>query len=253
MMNGFAYRWLIFISICVGQDTPTWFMYPPQLDHYYVGVGIGLHFQEDMDSFASAQANATAELSRQIHVKIMGGLAEVSSGAKAFARQYTREVIDSTVFHKVVAHAMPIDSFLTHNNAYVLMIINKDLSSVSIDNIDQIKSTIEYAPKMKRRPLWIKRPPKRRGFVYGVGFGSTHRRLEDSWENSAKQARIEIAKQMDTSVGALLKNATGDYSEGIRWIEETTNVVLNGATIKERWHDEEQNIFYTLMEYGNIK
>ena len=62
-----------------------------------------------------------------------------------------------------------------------------------------------------------------------------------------------IVRGYDTSVGALLKNATVDYSEGIRWIEETTNVVLNGATIKERWHDEEQNIFYTLMEYGNIK
>jgi hypothetical protein len=253
MMNGFAYRCLIFTSICLGQDTPAWFMSPPQLDDYYIGVGIGFHSQEDMDSFASAQANATAVLSRQIHVKIMGGLAEVSSGEKSFARQYAREVIDSTVFHKVVAHAMPIDSFLTHKNAYVFMIINKDLSSISIDNIDQIKSTIEYAPKMKRRPLWTKRHPKRRGFVYGIGFGSAHRRLKDSWENSAKQARIEIAKQIETSVDVLFKNSTVNNSQGIQWIEETTNVVLNGATIKERWHDEEQNIFYTLMEYGNIK
>lgn len=77
--------------------------------------------------------------------------------------------------------------------------------------------------------------------------------MEDSWKDSAKQARIEIAKQLDTNVGALSKNATMDYSEGIRWIEESTNVVLSGARIKERWHDEEQNIFYTLMEYRNIK
>ncbi len=133
------------------------------------------------------------------------------------------------------------------------MIINNDFSMVSVDEIDHIQSSLRYSSKMKRRPGWILRPPKRRGFVYGVGFGSTYRRLEDSWENSAKQARIEIAKQMDTSVGALLKNATVDYSEGIRWIEESTNVVLSGARIKERWYDKDQNIFYTLMEYRNIK
>jgi len=253
MMNGFAYRWLIFISICVGQGTPTWFLYPPQQDKYYIGIGIGHRFQEDEKSYTSAKVSAIAELSRQLHVNIVGGLAEVSSGAKAFARQYSREIIDSTIYKKVAANAFYVDSLLTQNNAYVLMIINNDLSMVSVDEIDHIQSSLRYSSKMKRRPGWILRPPKRRGFIYGVGFGSTHRRLEDSWENSAKQARIEIAKQMDTSVGALLKNATVDYSEGIRWIEETTNVVLNGATIKERWHDEEQNIFYTLMEYGNIK
>jgi hypothetical protein len=228
-------------------------MFPPKLDHYYIEVGIGHRFQEDEKSYSSAKVNAIAELSRQLHVNIVGGLAEISSGAKAFARQYSREIIDSTIYKKVAANAFCVDSLLTQNNAYVLMIINDDLSMVSVDEIDHTLSSLRYSSKMNRRPGWILIPPKRRGFIYGVGFGSKHRRLEDSWKNSAKQARIEIAKQLNTNVGALSKNATMDYSEGIRWIEELTNVVLSGARIKERWYDKDQNIFYTLMEYRNVK
>lgn len=165
-MNGFAYRWLIFISICVGQGTPTWFLYPPQQDKYYIGIGIGHRFQEDEKSYTSAKVSAIAELSRQLHVNIVGGLAEVSSGAKAFARQYSREIIDSTIYKKVAANAFYVDSLLTQNNAYVLMIINNDLSMVSVDEIDHIQSSLRYSSKMKRRPGWILRPPKRRGFIY---------------------------------------------------------------------------------------
>lgn len=252
-MFGYVFRWLIFISVCLGQDIPTWFMFPPKLDHYYIEVGIGHRFQEDEKSYSSAKVNAIAELSRQLHVNIVGGLAEISSGAKAFARQYSREIIDSTIYKKVAANAFCVDSLLTQNNAYVLMIINDDLSMVSVDEIDHTLSSLRYSSKMNRRPGWILMPPKRRGFIYGVGFGSKHRRLEDSWKDSAKQARIEIAKQLNTNVGALSKNATMDYSEGIRWIEELTNVVLSGARIKERWYDKDQNIFYTLMEYRNVK
>lgn len=143
-MYGYVFRWLIFISVCVGQGTPTWFLYPPQQDKYYIGIGIGHRFQEDEKSYTSAKVSAIAELSRQLHVNIVGGLAEVSSGAKAFARQYSREIIDSTIYKKVAANAFYVDSLLTQNNAYVLMIINNDLSMVSVDEIDHTQSSLRY-------------------------------------------------------------------------------------------------------------
>lgn len=254
-MKAAGFRWIIFISFCVGQDTPEWFLYPPRADSYLYGIGIAARLRETEDSFLAAEQNAIEDLCRQIHVRIVGRLADVSTGAKGFSQQYTKEITDSTLYYKIAANVIPLKSILTHRNAYVLMLIKKDLSMVSLDevvSIDNIRLKQRYSLKASRNPRWIKRPPKRRKFIYGVGLGLRHRNLKDSWDNSAKQARMEIAKQIDMGLGALELHVTGTRSKDIIWIEESTNVVLNGAIIIERWHDEKRNIYYTLEEYSNL-
>ena len=85
--------------------------------------------------------------------------------------------------------------------------------------------------------------------MYGVGMGRSHSDLAQSWNESAKNGRLEIAKQIEISQSKLEyhHDSGGDFEKS--WMEEVVDVTLIDASVKERWYDAERGIYYTLVEY----
>ena len=98
-------------------------------------------------------------------------------------------------------------------------------------------------------PIWINRPPRKNGYIYGIGLGSRHKSTKNTWNDSAKNARLEIAQQKESKIKSLYLNRTRTYTKDIEWIEQKTNVLLKNSRIIERWYDKRTDIYYTLVEH----
>ena len=85
--------------------------------------------------------------------------------------------------------------------------------------------------------------------MYGVGMSKSYSNLSRAWNESAKDGRLEIAKQIEISQSKLEyhHDSGGDFEKS--WMEEVVDVILKGTSVKERWYDAERDIYYTLVEY----
>ena len=143
--------YILFFSVCLGQDIPFWVKHPPKHNDYLYGVGISNRFVDDQDSFSEAKIGAVENISRQFQVQIIAGLARVSSGSVSSSEYFTHQIIDSTSYRRINNNMIVIDSILTNDNALILSIINKDLSMPSIDKIQHNPNMDEgWLPKNKK-------------------------------------------------------------------------------------------------------
>ena len=84
-------------------------------------------------------------------------------------------------------------------------------------------------------------------------MSSNYLHLNDCWDNSAKNARVNLAKEIQVRIKSMsVDYETGVLSQRKEWLEETTNVELNNTRIIERWYDKNQNLYYTLIEHKLI-
>ena len=247
--------YILFFSVCLGENIPFWVKHPPKHNDYLYGVGISNRFVDDQDSFSEAKIGAVENISRQFQVQIIAGLARVSSGSVSSSEYFTHQIIDSTSYRRINNNMIVIDSILTNDNALILSIINKDLSMPSIDKIqhNDFKFIKKYSERNNPNPSWIEDIPIKEGYIYGIGEGYRYTNLKDSWDNSAKKARLNVAQQVETSHSSLHMNYKGLTSVNIKWIEERTNVILHNSVIRERWYDKQNNLYYTLVEYPLYK
>ena len=243
----------IVTSFFKAQEKPTWYFSPPQSDNLFYAIGLSPKYQNDKDSFAAAQENAIGNLTREIKVRLISGSASVSSSSSYLEQSYAIELIDSTIYNSVSKNAVPIDSINYDGYAYYLMAIRRNLKKPVASSINQwIKSDVSLRDydNEKGKPTWISILPKRKGIIFSVGMSSNYLHLNDCWDNSAKNARVNLAKEIQVRIKSMsVDYETGVISQHKEWIEETTNVELNDTPIIERWYDKNKNLYYTLIEH----
>ena len=161
------------------------------------------------------------------------------------SKDFMATIIDSSIYRTIYDSAMIIDKGFTHNDAFVLIVITKDMKTV--------KQRVRPGPagyNIKRQPRWVTQPPIRRGYKYGVGISNARRYLRDAWDQSADEARLEISKQLNMTHSSLFGDALSDNNTATQyWLEETIDLTLSGSRIVERYFDAEQRHYYTLIEY----
>lgn len=78
---------------------------------------------------------------------------------------------------------------------------------------------------------------------------SIHTLKGRSWDESAKQARLEVAKELNLKLDKLLIDEMNNhFTSTSYWYEEEIDITLVGCRIKERWYDSSNQIYYTLVE-----
>ena len=200
---------------------------------------------DDSISYKYAYLNAVDNISRQVKVHIRSRFADHGSGGRLRSIDFVKEEMDSLVFSRILKNAHIIEKLITMNTAYMLIGINNDLSSGEVTY--SIKQS--YWPKSKNPPDWISSAPVKRGFIYGIGMGDPYNEEGRSWDESAKQARLEVAKELNLKLDKLLIDEMNNhFTSTSYWYEEEVGITLEGCRIKDRWYDTDNQIFYTLVE-----
>ena len=241
---------IIALSFCLVsfpwcQSLPGWFFNPPNDNQYYFGIGISQQYSVQNTAFSEARQQAALCIAQEIDINISGALADVSSGSIGLSKSYSHIEIDTLLLAKIKNNIIVLDSSLSQNEAVMLVALRKDLKKPN----KNLKTFIKTKGLSQSKPKWILRSPEKKNHVYGVGYGVRYRSTMDSWANSAKQARLDLAMQKQTRLKSLLMNRTTNASSTIEMIEQKVNLRLKGSRIIERWYDERTSIYYTLIEY----
>lgn len=243
--------YFVLINMCLGQAAPEWFWRPPRSDMYAFCAGIAPIYRADSVSFSLARQAAVGNLCREYYTRITGEMADVSSGSRAFSHNFAVEYIDSTIYQSIAQNSVGVDSLIVDGYAYYLIADNADLTEPGTGDFLKgmtFKNQL-FNYSVTNMPDWVQKPPRKQGYTYGIGMAKRYHDVSNSWMESAKSARVDIANQLKVSVGSLDLLATGNRSESIRWIEEKTAAELKQSRVLERWCDKEQNLYYTLIEY----
>ena len=237
---------IFYLYPALAQNVPSWVYSPPKSNLFYYGVGISTRYSDNMESVMYAYENASAYISREIKIEVRSKYAWVSKSGSSESRQLLSTVIDSTIFQSVYDSAMIIDKGFTHNDAFVLIAINKDLTAIK-------KNPKHYKGSFRKKntlPKWTNQQPRKKGYYYGVGVCDARNYLRDAWDRSADIARIEIASQINTTHRYLYKDESRtDAITSEFWVEDDVDQTLIGSPIVERYFDAEKRHYYTLIEY----
>ena len=236
------------VNFSFAQNLPDWFYLPPNHQDYFFGVGISEKYAAQEDAYANARLDAVHYISHQVELKIISGLADVSSGSKGLAREYINEQVDPQLFNQISKNIVALDSIIINNEAFMLIVISKNLSPPN-SNYYNYAYRESNQQKNTPTPKWIRQPPRKNGYIYGVGLGSRHKSTKSTWNNSAQNARLEIAQQKQSKIESLYLNRTLTYTQDIEWIEQKTNIILKNSRLIERWYDMRTDIYYTLVEH----
>ena len=241
------------ISVCYfvnAQFTqiPRWFQETPENKSCIFAVGIANRYSNDLRSFMAAREDGVGNLIRSSKVRVRSGLAQYVVGSSIEVKSFTTEEIDSMLYKIAGDNAVVLDSVLTNKQAIVLLGWNKE-SSKNSESCTIPWRLYKINTKPLQQPHWVRLAPKKRGYMYGVGMGKSYSDLARSWNESAKNGRLEIGKQIKISQSKLEyhHDSGGDFEKS--WMEEVVDVTLKGAIVKERWYDTERDIYYTLIEY----
>jgi hypothetical protein len=240
----------LFLTAAFSQDLPGWVLNPPRTSECLYGIGISDRFLGNDLSFSTARKNAAGYVTRQVQVRVISGLAEVSFDSRVETREYAVAEIDSLVYLNVLYNSVQIDSFLSRSNAFVLTAVEKKLEAPSDEDCWDDLTLNLFQDTSGGVPPWAKKIPSKEGFNYAVGVGPQYRSLKDSWDNSEKMALVNLAKQIKLEVASLGVDNISDFNtHNQKWTEEKTDTVIKGAHLLERWRDKERGIYYTLVEY----
>ena len=242
------------IVLCAVADAqlttmPLWFQQIPTDSSCIYSVGIANRYSNDHDSFMAARDDGVGNLIRAYKVHIRSGLAQYVEGATIGVKTFITEEIDSILYKKIDDYSVVLDSLLTSKQAIVLVGWTEEYSLTSEPcAIPQRFDTINT--NHTKLPDWVQSTPQKSGYIYGVGMSKAYSHLARSWNESAKNGRQEIAKQIHISQSTLEYHydSGGDFEKS--WMEEVVDVTLKGAMVTKRWYDTERKIYYTLVEYG---
>ncbi|MBT6225238.1 MAG: LPP20 family lipoprotein [Candidatus Scalindua sp.] len=211
-------------------------------------VGIAERYSDDNKSFSAAREDGVANLIRSVNVRIRSGSAQYAEGSSIKFKEFVVEEVDSELHRKVDDRAVVLDSLLVRKQAIVLIGWRKERSG-SPDSCAIPKAFFKIIADQSMQPRWVHSDYHKEGYIYGIGMSKAFSGLARSWNESAKNGRLEIAKQISVS----LSNLEYHYNDGRNfensWMDEAVDVILDGARVAKRYYDIEQDIYYTLVEY----
>jgi len=238
---------LLIVAQSVGQPRPQWLYTPPQNPDLLFGVGVSPLFRTDSLTYRNARQNAIEEIVEQYRVQVISRRAERRCGGRSFSYEYTLELIDSVYYRQCYRNARALDSIRTEDYVYILMAVHGDLS---LPDKDIVASGISSENRSDEIPGWVRQLPNRPGYLYGLGISPRYRNEDDSWDNSAKQARREIALTLRARRAYLQNDDVYNWGSFYqKWSEARTDFILEQSKIIARWYDAKRQLFYTLMEY----
>ncbi len=227
---------------------PGWYYQNPVGNSCIYSVGIAERYSDDHKSLSAAREDGVANLIRSVNVRVRSGSAQYAEGSSIKVKEFVVEEVDSALYRKVDDYAVVLDSLLIGKQAIILVCMKKELSGPP-DSCAIPKWFYKIIEDQSEQPRWVHSAYHKNGYIYGIGMSKAYSDLARSWNESAKNGRLEIAKQISVS----LSNLEYHYNDGSdfenSWMDETVDVTLDGARVAERYYDVEQDIYYTLVEY----
>jgi hypothetical protein len=105
-------------------------------------------------------------------------------------------------------------------------------------------------PQNSEPPPWTKTGYKKDGYIYGVSNTEPYYDTDESWEYSATIARYRIAASLSEDTRSLIREYKDDHTNYLEvMIEANVEKVLENTMIKERWYDQANHRYCTLVEY----
>ncbi|MCF7802995.1 MAG: LPP20 family lipoprotein [Candidatus Marinimicrobia bacterium] len=244
-----VFGWIVFLFFplsITAQAPPAWLYNPPRDASHLYGVGIAPYYTSDSLTYVMARQHAVSELTKQYSTSVKSKLAESQHTGKVLSFGYTTETVDSSNFQRCAANAIVIDSARTTEYYYVLVSIGRNLGTPDASEV----SLGEQAYPSGEEPAWITAVPESPGAIYGIGISKPYMEVPQAWEQSAKEARREIAMTLSARKSSLRKEQITDAGTYHRkWSEDVTNVTLHRNIIVGRWYDTDKHLYYTLIEY----
>jgi len=222
---------------------PQWFLEKPQMS----GVNLvyaycSQYFNKDTEKkmlLLSAAENIIK--SKNIALKIIqkGSLQSGKYLGNTQIEESKDEIDEGTLENKyTIIHQFPIGSGILALAAETEQLKNKNLRLIK----NMVKRLDCYS-----LPEWVKNPPYKKGFIFGVGSAQDYSSPEKGWKEAEKNARANIALQRQSIIEY---DEKGIQSSMWEWLYTNhhicSSIILRNVSIIKHGYCEISRTFYAL-------
>ena len=175
LLNDHLFKYLVASSFFIHAEgfpadspgVPNWFLKPPVNKNYYYGAGVANFNYDSTKSISNAKQFAAKEIVKSIQVRVKGGTADKESKTGNESAFFANEIINENLSAAIYEKSAVLQKVLVDNNIYILIYINKDMSSPKVSIINKLFLK-DRRPQNSEPPSWTKTGYKKDGYIYGV-------------------------------------------------------------------------------------
>jgi len=257
LLNDHFFKYLVASSFFIhagelpadSPGVPHWFLKPPVNKNYYYGAGVANFNYDSTKCISNAKHFAANEIVKSLQVRVKGGTADKKSRTGNESAFFANEIINENLSAAIYEKSAVLQKVLVDNNIYILIYINKDMSSPKVSIINKLFLK-DRRLQNSEPPPWTKTGYKKDGYIYGVSNTEPYYDTDESWEYSATIARYRIAASLSEDTRSLIREYKDGYANYLEvMIEANVEKVLENTMVKERWYDPANHRYCTLVEY----
>jgi len=227
------------INLTSAQEfTPSWFEQLPEIPGARLAVGYSGKYVNYNQAKAAALELARKNMTKQISVRLVFDLEELSDGRLCLLNPSFKEFISGGILQTVANNSVVIDSAITEDDYFVLLAYPAGEYQLIPGAGDKTWGI---------RPDWIENLPNDKGYVFGVGMVARYRSWIRAWYDADEYARFDLGKNLQIkaeSVQASRRDNRTTIESVI--LKQTYDLTLKDVTIVARWFDIENNAYYSL-------
>ncbi len=216
-----------------GYGYPRWFLEGVGDQGIRCAVGYGRIFVDPDTSVAYAMRDGVERVAREMAVAIRSeqGFSAVPGGLRSMGGLFSEEV-DWAKVETIREQCRVVDSAQVHGMTLALVCHGSEGAF-----------EVERARMPEKAPKWVRKLPKKKGYVFSVGTSHLYYHEANSWREAERAARLELARDVLSQIRDLSKQAGGTLEQVIVTKTEAT---LRGTRIAGRWLDGKEKACYVL-------
>ena len=216
---------------------PAWFLSPVQDEGVAFVTGYGQPDHDEDISLRAAEESALYNRALQEECRISVRLAYIDQrGVRGLIREIEEKGGSLILQKKDIAGLTLIASWVANNSYYGLFAPDTS-GAVYVD-----RTLIDVSAAGP--PRWIEEPPREKGFLYAVGHANPDFRECRAWLSAEKDARAQLAMNIETSLKLLLKRYLGT----LEWISTLeSDLTLRDIRITGRWKNPKSSSYHVCV------
>ena len=216
-----------------GNGYPSWFLEGVGDQGIRCAVGYGRIFVDPDTSVAYAKRDGVERVAKGMAVAVRSeqGFAAAPGGLRSMGGVFSEEV-DWAKVKTIREQCRVVDSAQVHGMTLALVCYGAESAF-----------ELERTRMPERPPKWVRKLPKKKGYVFAVGTSHLYYNEATSWREAERAARLELARYVLSQIRDLSKKAGGTLEQVIATKTEAT---LRGVRIAGRWLDRKTKACYVL-------
>lgn len=218
-----------------GEEYPRWFLEGIRDQRTCCAVGYGRVFVNPDTSVAYAMSDGVENVVKgmEVHIRSEQGFMAVTGGLRFMGETFS-EVGDSAKVDAIREDCSVLDSAFVHRMTLVLICYGVE----GAFRVDRAR-----VPMPEKAPKWMRKLPRRGGYIFAVGTSHLYYNEENSWREAERAARLELARDVLSQIQDLSRQADGTLEHVMVTKTEAT---LRGVQIVGRWLDRKARACYVL-------